>query len=240
MSCVLTGEPRCVIRVLIVTDVSLFREGLARLLNGRSDLEVVATAAPRDDVLALLALHRPDVVVVDAATVRASELAIQLALAPAPVDTRVVAFAVAEEDEIEVLACAEAGVAGFVSRSATVDELVAVLKSAVSGQVLCPPQIAALVFRQVAKLAVYRSVTADERGLTLRETEIASLIEGGLTNKEIASRLGIEVATVKNHVHNILEKLHVRRRGDVAAIARSQRRWRRPDTAAASPLAAEI
>jgi two-component system, NarL family, nitrate/nitrite response regulator NarL len=212
-------------RLMIVTDVCLFREGLSRVLAGCSNVQIVAATPSSNDVPAVVATHRPDIVLVDAATVRASELIPHVTQAFP--ETRVVAFAVAEEDEEEVLACAEAGVAGFVARNATVEELIAVLHSAIHGELRCPPHIAAVVFRQVARLAGLRLVTAHKPGLTHREAEVVSLIEDGLTNKEIAGRLSIEVATVKNHVHNILEKLHVRRRGDVASFVRSQERWRR-------------
>jgi DNA-binding NarL/FixJ family response regulator len=196
-------------------------------------VRVVASATPGDDVPLLVAAQRPDVVLIDATTVRASEL-VPLVTDALP-GTRVVAFAVASEDEEEVLACAEAGVAGFVARSATVEELVAVLRSAARGEVRCPPQVTAMVFRQVARLAAFRTLTTQEPELTHREGEIVSLMEDGLTNKEIAGRLGIEVATVKNHVHNILEKFHVRRRGDVATFVRSHERWRRLPGAASRP-----
>ena len=210
---------------MIVTDVSLFREGLGRILAGHADVQVIASATPSEDVPVLVATKCPDVVLIDATTVRASELVPQLVEAVPGI--RVVAFAVAPEDEEEVLACAEAGVAGFVARNATVEELVAVLRSAARGEVSCPPQVTAMVFRQVARLAAFRTVTTHEPGLTHREAEIVSLMEDGLTNKEIAGRLGIEVATVKNHVHNILEKFHVRRRADVATFVRFHERWRR-------------
>lgn len=221
------------IRVLIVTDVSLFREGLGHVLAGHAGVEVVASATAGDDVLAVVARQRPDVVLVDATTVRASELVPHVTNAHP--GAKVVAFAVAQEDEDEVLACAEAGVAGFVARNAAVEELVKVLRSAVRGEMRCPPQVTAMVFRQVARLAVFRSVTSHESTLTHREVEVVSLLDGGLTNKEIASRLGIGVTTVKNHVHNILEKLHVRRRGDVAGFVRSREHWRRVPRAPAHP-----
>jgi two-component system, NarL family, nitrate/nitrite response regulator NarL len=102
------------------------------------------------------------------------------------------------------------------------EELVAVLRSAAHGEVRCPPHVTATLFRQVARLAPFRSVAMHGSELTRREAAIVCLIRDDLTNKEIAVRLGIEVATVKNHVHNILEKLHVRSRGDVATFARAR------------------
>jgi two-component system, NarL family, nitrate/nitrite response regulator NarL len=214
------------IRTLIVTDVSLFREGLGRLLSGHADVLVVGASTLGEDVSALVATQLPDIVLVDATTVRASQLVATVTVAHP--DARVVAFAIAREDEEEVLACAEAGVAGYVARNATVEELVVVLRSAAHGEVRCPPHVTATLFRQVARLAPFRSVSLHEPALTAREAGVVSLVQDGLTNKEIAVRLGIEVATVKNHVHNILEKLHVRRRADVATCVRSREYRHRP------------
>lgn len=211
------------IRTLIVTDVSLFREGLGRILAEYPDVLVAGSATPDDDVPRVVQTLDPDVVLVDATTVRASELVPRLI--DAVPNARVVAFAIAQEDEEEVIAYAEAGVVGYVARSATVEELVAVLRSAAHGEVRCPPHVTAAVFRQLARLAPFRGLASKEPGLTPREVEIVGLMEDGLTNKEIAGRLGIEVATVKNHVHNILEKLHLRRRSEVATCLHSHP-WR--------------
>jgi two-component system, NarL family, nitrate/nitrite response regulator NarL len=203
-----------VIRTLIVTDVSLFLEGLGRVLDGYPEVLVVGSATPDQDVAALVGTLRPDVVLVDATTVRASEVVPLVTKAEPP--TRVVAFAIAVEDEEEVLACAGAGVSGYVARNATVDELIAVLRSAAHGEVRCPPRVTSTIFRQVAKLGPFHGAPPYRPPFTPRELEIVSLLDVGLTNKEIASQLGIEVATVKNHVHNILEKLQIRRRAEVA------------------------
>jgi DNA-binding NarL/FixJ family response regulator len=214
------------IRTLIVTDVSLFREGLGRVLAAYPDVLVVGSATPDDDVPTVFQTLRPDVVLVDATTVRASELVPRVT--DALHDARVVAFAIAQEDEDEVVACVEAGVVAYVARRASVEELVAVLRSAAHGEMRCPPHVTATVFRQLARLAPFRTLALQDPMLTPREIEIVGLMEDGLTNKEIARRLGIEVATVKNHVHNILEKLHLRRRAEVGGFLHShQRRQRR-------------
>jgi len=214
------------VRVAVLADVALFRQGLAGILAGRPDVEVVAAEAPTPDGLARLGVRSPNVVLVDATSISASDLAAHLTgLLPA---AKVVAFGIVEDDERETLACAEAGVAGFVGRGGTEDDLVAALRSAVNGEIWCPPRTAALVFRRVARLAVASVAAPNPSRLTQRETEIVLLIEGGLSNKEIARRLGIEVSTVKNHVHNLLEKLNVHRRAQAVAIMRSERRWSRP------------
>jgi DNA-binding NarL/FixJ family response regulator len=114
-------------------------------------------------------------------------------------DLKIVAIAVSDIEQ-EVVACAEAGVSGFVSRN----------------ELVCSPRITALLFSRVASIRSERSHAPGNGALTRREHEIVSLMTQGLSNKEIA-RQRIQNATVKNHIHSILAKLHVRRRGEVAA-----------------------
>jgi DNA-binding NarL/FixJ family response regulator len=127
--------------------------------------------------------------------------------------TRIVALGVREVEQ-DVLPCAEAGMAGYVPRDGSLADLVAAIESAAHGELRCSPKIAASLFRRVARLSgETRRPTAS---LTRREEEIARLIDQGLSNKQIARRLQIEVSTVKNHVHSVLKKLHATRRTLVA------------------------
>jgi len=121
-----------------------------------------------------------------------------------------------------VIACAEAGVSGYVTREASLDELTGVVESVARGESPCSPRISALLLRRVAETAGRRTETDAARRLTRREAEIVGLIDEGLSNKQIAGRLSIELATVKNHVHSILEKLQVERRAEAAARVRSR------------------
>lgn len=206
-------SPR-IIRVMIVSEVRLYREGLAHVLAAQPALEVIEYTA--DDILVRLRASQPDIVLADSAIVRTTELVARAA----DVGVRVVAFAVAEEDDAEVLACAEAGVAGFVARNATIAELLTALETASRGDLRCSPRIASVLVRRVAALAGSRSRLRENVYLTRREQDIVTLIDRGLSNKEIATRLGIETATVKNHVHHLLEKLQVHRRAEAAAVIR--------------------
>jgi DNA-binding NarL/FixJ family response regulator len=134
-------------------------------------------------------------------------------------ETKVVALGVPEQPPA-VLACAEAGVVGYVPREATLDDLVERLEATGRGEVKCPEAIVGSLFSRIAALAeVQRPATALDR-LTSRERQIVDLIECGLSNKEIALRLGIEVSTVKNHVHRAFEKLDVQRRTEAEALVR--------------------
>jgi DNA-binding NarL/FixJ family response regulator len=133
---------------------------------------------------------------------------------------QVVVLAVSGGDS-EILACAEAGVSGYLLRDQSHAELVAVIASAARGLTSCPPPVAAALVRRIGTMADERRVRPGEQGrLTPREREVLDLIEQGKSNKEIARLLFIEVRTVKNHVHNLLEKLKVHRRGEAAAMVR--------------------
>ena len=110
--------------------------------------------------------------------------------------------------------------AGYVGRGDSLEDLVAAVESAARGELHCSPKIAGSLVRRVAILAAGRAVVSLQGRLTSREREIARFLEKGLSNKEIATALCIEVATVKNHVHNLLEKLNVHRRTHVAGAVR--------------------
>ena len=129
--------------------------------------------------------------------------------------TRIIALGTPEDDG-EIVALAEAGVSGFVERSADVSEVVLGLQALISGDAFCPPRIAGALLKRVASVASAETAVSALPELTMREREIVDLIAQGLSNKEIALRLFIEVSTVKNHVHNILEKLRVTRRSEAA------------------------
>jgi two-component system, NarL family, nitrate/nitrite response regulator NarL len=107
---------------------------------------------------------------------------------------------------------------GFVGRDGTLAELATAVERALAGEVRCSPKLAALLCERVAALAGRMGDVPS--GLTRRERQIADLVADGLSNKEIAIELRIGPATVKNHIHNILEKLHVPRRGAIGSRLR--------------------
>jgi len=204
------------IRVVIASDVRLYREGLDRILADRPGVELAATA-PLAFAAEQAARLRPRVLLADAAAVRDGRLVREVV--EASPETLVVAFAV-EEHEDEVVACAEAGAVGYVPRDASVDELLQVLASAASGELRCSPRMAASVFRRVGVLANGGSnghARPEEPRLTDREAEVRDLLAEGLSNKQIAKRLSLQLSTVKHYVHNVLEKMQVSRRGEAAA-----------------------
>jgi DNA-binding NarL/FixJ family response regulator len=199
------------IRVLIVSQIRFYREGLAEVLPRHPGLAVAGTAASLDEARALMATVHPDVVLLEAALPGAR------ALLGGP--ARVVVVAVGDGED-EVLGWAEAGVSGYVTREGSLAELVGAVEGAAAGELHCSPRIAAWLLRRLSSLASLvreRGAPAAPVILTTREREIVELIGRGLSNKGIARELGIETATAKNHVHNILRKLQVVRRLDAAA-----------------------
>ena len=214
----------------MIAETRLYREGLAHLLGRDSRIAVIGTAACIDTGLTMVFREEPDAVLLDARM--ATKLQLVGALVDAAPRTRVIAFGVADEEET-VIACAEAGVAGYVPCEAGVEELVSVVTGAIRDEVVCGPRVAGTLLRRVGALARERRGDVPEVRLTPRETQIVALIEDGLSNKEIAARLHISLATVKNHIHNLLEKLNVSRRGEAAARARKL--WVRRDLDRAPP-----
>jgi two-component system, NarL family, nitrate/nitrite response regulator NarL len=205
-----------VIAVGIVGEVRLYRDGLAHALEAEAGFSCAGTAATLPEAIALVEEASPDVALVDLAM--ADALATVRALTRQP-HVAVVVLAVPDSEQA-IVGCAEAGIAGLVTRDGSFADLVEAIAGAARGELATTPRVAGVLLRRVASLVAQQPDEADRARLTSREREIAGLIERGLSNKEIAAKLCIEVATVKNHVHNILEKLDVARRGEVAAAFR--------------------
>jgi two-component system nitrate/nitrite response regulator NarL len=204
-------------RIFILNDVRLYREGLAWSLSQRPEIEMVGAAAPSAGALAQAVSSAPAVVLLDFAMAQALNLPKELnRLIPG---VKVIAFVASELDD-ELIACAEAGIVGFVTRDASVDDLVDTIRNALRGEVMCSARVTGLLFQRVAALSEATQAPSNVRLLTRRECEIAKLVNEGMSNKEIARSLRIASATVKNHVHNILEKLQVSRRAAAAAVLR--------------------
>lgn len=200
------------IEALVLSGVRLQREGLSALMDDERGLRVAASIATADEARA----GGPyDVVLADASGPHDVAEIRRLA---GEVDAPIVAFGVPDDDG-DVIELAEAGVLGFVGRDATLEEFVAAVQSAVRGEASVPPRVATALLHRV-RTPPSRLPSVDVASLTVRERQIVQIIAEGLTNKEIAARLSIEVATVKNHVHNILEKLQVSRRTDAVARLR--------------------
>jgi DNA-binding NarL/FixJ family response regulator len=204
-------------RVLILSEVGVYREALAKSVGRDGRIEVVGVAANLDDAIAAVENGRIEIFLVDTPMPRGAD-AVQALTAAAP-EVKTVALGV-PETERDVVALAEAGASGYVARDASIEDLVATVDCVSRGEVLCPPEVAATLFRRVGMLARERGPEPIGATLTARQLDVLRLIEEGRSNKEIAKALSIELPTVKNHVHRILEKLDVHTRTEAAALAR--------------------
>jgi DNA-binding NarL/FixJ family response regulator len=207
------------IRILVVDDSRLYREAVADLLRDEPWVDRVQTAADGASAMLHDLAFPPTVTLLNMATEGSLDLLCDLDAAHA----RVVVLGV-RETEAEVISCAERGSAGYVLRSDSSASLRTVVQAVARGETICSPKTTAVLLRRVATLAAERRSRSGLGQLTAREAEILALIEQGLANIEIARRLHIELRTVKNHVHAILGKLGVERRGQAAARARAGRR----------------
>lgn len=202
--------------VLVVSDVQIFREGLVLALSRSSDFDVWQCALRTADALRVIRRHQPRVALVDLTYPESLHLVTQVAR-EAP---QVAQVALGVPDDVhQIIACAEAGASGFVPHDASLRDLSQAVIDADRGALRCAPQMAHRLFCHVGKLCANGS-QQDAGGLTRREREILEMIERGAPNKAIAEELGIGVSTVKNHVHSLLAKLGVRRRGEAAAYHR--------------------
>jgi two-component system nitrate/nitrite response regulator NarL len=205
------------LRVVVVSPVRLLREGLAEMLRQRPRVEAVLGVAAPGDVASVRESFQPNLVLVDVIASEGLDAVRRLGAMSSGI--QVLAFGAPDRDD-DVLAYAEAGLAGYIPRDASTEELFDAVDRAVNGELLCSPRAAGLMYRRLCALAERNHVDDGVQPLTVREREIVQWIDAGLSNKAIARELRIGLSTVKNHVHRILEKLSVTRRGEAAARIR--------------------
>jgi two-component system nitrate/nitrite response regulator NarL len=211
------------LRVAVVSRVRFTQEVLAEILEREPFVSVIRLCADLSELAALSPALEADIVLFDA-SVPDGVSAVRRALDILP-GMRVVAFALSETEE-DIIVWAEAGVIGYIPSTAARADLVSLVLAINRGELVCSGRVAAGLFRRIALTASSRG---DRQGrfaipsLTKRERQAAELIRIGLSDKEIARRLNISLATTKSHVHNLLSKLNIRRRSQVADHLREYR-----------------
>jgi DNA-binding NarL/FixJ family response regulator len=203
--------------VLIASEIRFLREGSREALGHHSPFAISGLSESLNDALASARDLKPAIVLLDASFKNGTS-AIRLIRAVDP-EIQVVVFAVAETEE-NIIAWAEAGAAGYIPTTAALCDLVHLLVDIMHGNQICSGRVAAGLMRRLAGAAKSGNGLRHEQAapaLTAREHQIIRLVTSGLSNKEIARKLNIELSTTKSHVHNVLGKLNLQRRGQVAS-----------------------
>jgi DNA-binding NarL/FixJ family response regulator len=208
-------------RLLIVSDIRILREGLAEVLGRDRNFLLVGVASSIEEAMAVAAFQPPQIILIDA-TLPDGITAVSR-LRESVAEAQLIALALGETEDA-VIAWAEAGVCGYVPRSAALNELIDCIDSVLRGEQVCSTRVAGGLLRRLAAGAPVRG-TPDARHriapLTKREHEIVRCLADGLSDKEIARLLNIGLATAKSHVHNVLGKLMLVRRAQVARWVRT-------------------
>jgi DNA-binding NarL/FixJ family response regulator len=210
-----------VITVAIIEDNRLVREGMTDMLNELPDVNVVLAATSLET--SMLKETNPRVVLLDVGLQDRNSLRLAETVQAEMADARVIVMDLLPMHE-EIAEFVNAGVAGFILKDATFDDFVATIRSVADGARVLPATMTGSLFSQIANVAVKRGREAalEAVRMTNREREVIALIAVGLSNKEIAQRLNIATDTVKSHVRNVMEKLALHSRLQIAAYAHSQ------------------
>jgi DNA-binding NarL/FixJ family response regulator len=213
------------IRVLLIEDNRLLREGIAAALNDHGDFDVIARSEDGDALRTLKETGKtPDIVLLDLGLEKASSLSLMADLGRELPQVKIVAMDILG-DQVDMIEFVKAGGSGFILKSASLDDYADTIKKVAGGENVLPPLLTASLFTQILESA-FKSGGGIPDGalqLTSREREIVDLVSEGLSNKEMAVRLHIATHTVKSHIHNILEKLALNSRLQIAAFARKDK-----------------
>ncbi|MCC6961770.1 MAG: response regulator transcription factor [candidate division Zixibacteria bacterium] len=217
------------IRVLLIEDNRILREGICAMLNDQPDIRAVSTSG-NGDALEKAGKLKPQVVLLDLGLRSQNSLRIA-----ETIKTRFPKAEIVVMDLIpvqaEVIEFVKAGVSGFILKDATIEDFLQTIRSVAEGKKVLPPPLTESLFSHIVEFAV-QTGKADRLmqavRLTRREHEVVDLIARGMSNKEIACELKIAVHTVKSHVHNTLEKLALQTRLELASFALTDRIVRKP------------
>lgn len=208
------------IRLLVIEDNRLLREGIVAMVAGQKDISITATSGNHDAIRAVTRA-RPDVVLLDLGLRGHNSLRIVRGVKESVPAAKIVIMDLVPIQE-ELVDFVEAGVSGFILKDATFDDFVTTIRSVARGTKVLPREMTDSLFTQIVEQATRTKKASDAFRavrMTRREREVIEQIADGLSNKEIASQLNIAVHTVKSHVHNILEKLALHTRLEIATYA---------------------
>ncbi len=206
------------IRLFIIEDNRLLREGITALLKKESDMSVIAAIDESEFDLKIVADKKPDLILVDLGLSKYNSLDLVINIKTEFPDIKIIVMDLIPIHE-DILKFIEAGVSGFLIKDATISEFTRTIRLVMKGDNVLPGKLTESLFTQIIKIAEAEPATekiVDSVKMTNREREIVNLISQGHSNKEIAFKLKISIFTVKSHVHNILEKMALNTRLKIA------------------------
>ncbi len=207
------------IRLVIVDDHPLFREGVASILSGKDDFDVVAQGDNGNEAVELVKQHSPDMLLLDI-NIPGGGLTVVSKIAACCPAIKIVMLT-ASTDEDDVMTALKTGARGYILKGVAARELVSILRGIREGDSYITPTLAASVLSDMVRPVVVNEPPNPLADLTVREREVLELIASGNSNREIGSKLFLSEKTIKHYVTNILQKLHVRNRVEAALVAKT-------------------
>jgi DNA-binding NarL/FixJ family response regulator len=216
------------IRVAVVDDHEVLRQGVTMLLNAEPDIEVVGEAGDGVAATELAASTAPDVILMDVRMPKRSGIEACIAIKEVTPSVSIIMLTVSDE-EADLYDAIRNGASGYLLKSSSIDEVAQAVRVVAEGQSLISPSMAMKLIDEFTKISRSEQQQVVPTELTKREIEVLKLVAQGLNNREIGKRLFISENTVKNHVRNILEKLHLHSRMDAAMYALRKKLFDIPD-----------
>ena len=206
------------IRVLICDDHALFRRGLVMVLESEEGIEVVAEAEDGQEAIRIVDEVGPDVILMDVRMPRMSGIEATRAISETAPAVKVLMLTVSDEEQ-DLYEAVKAGATGYLLKEISIEEVANAIRAVVTGQSLISPSMASKLLSEFNNLARQAQQKVIAPKLTDRELQVLKLVAQGMSNREAAETLFISENTVKNHVRNILEKLHLHSRMEAVVYA---------------------
>src|SRR5690349_11308646 len=209
------------IRLVVIEDNRLLRDGITAMLGKQPDFAVVSAVGTGEHVLKRLHILKPHVILLDLGLRSENSLDVVRSIKKKGAEVRIIIMDLVPT-QADILEFVSSGVSGFLLKDATIDDVLRTIRSVAGGEKVLPSNLAGSLFSQIVEHALEargRSRVIESVRMTKRERQVIALIADGLTNKEIAQKLHLSTYTVKSHVHNILEKLTMHTRVQIARYA---------------------